>query len=165
MKKISDNIPTQVRLAEEIRVTFNLPCSKQTVQAWQKQMNPPFPSPGKSGYSRRECFKWIVEVYLPGAKAIQTTPDLDARARQAAADREIDRARSERVKADEAEKRVIDRALAVRTVKAAFRLYHAITKKIITEAVTAEQAAQIIQRIEDECERQGREGIQDLSKA
>lgn len=132
LRKSSDLIPSQTRLAEEINTHFQIPCSKQQVQNWQRKHNPPFPSGNAKGqYSRKECFAWVEANIIQPMKAdvgAVNTEELLHKAVLAKAQREIDRARREKVLADEAEGLYITRQDARSKAIAVLHQYHAFVR-------------------------------------
>lgn len=131
-KNASDLIPSQTRAAFEINAHFKIPCSKQQIQNWQRKHNPPFPSGNHKGqYSRRECFAWIEEQIIKPMRAdagAVNTEELLHKAVLAKAQREIDRARREKVMADEAEGLYITRQDARSKAIGVLQQYHSFVR-------------------------------------
>lgn len=130
----SEEIGTQTAVAMRISSHFNIPCSAQLIQDWQRRWTPPFPRPrgNHNRYYWVDCEKWVREEYLPkhtANGADQTS--LIVRAEKAKQELMIHKAAREKHELEVQQGKYIERAIAERTIVSVLRNYHALVRRTL----------------------------------
>ncbi len=128
MSKRADRIVSQTRLALELTEEFKFDVSKQLIQSWQRQWNPPFPTARADGsYSRKAACAWVKKHYVKSPAQSELLIDaFNAKSRL-----EIAKAKQAEFDLELQAGKFISREKSDRDLFGAMSMYHVLTRRLV----------------------------------